>query len=99
MLEVIYIVVGIIAVLAVSFFAMNQCFYWFLEMAEQWREPALRAHATRKFKELALAFNDDPRMKYIFETIADNTAMGFSWDTWKLRDEVHEKFEKVSTSK
>lgn len=92
MLQVIYIIVGLIAVLAVSAFVLCQCFAWSIELIDRWREPCWRAYAARKYNELALAFNENKKMEYIFKRMSDDCISGWSFNTWDFRDEVNRKF-------
>lgn len=94
MIECVYIVVGILFIFATAIGILTISIHHLMQILDNYREPYWRAGAIRKYRELALAFNDNKKIEYIFKTLADNKAMGWDFDTWRFKDEVEEKFGK-----
>lgn len=93
-LELIYISVGILTLISISVFTLCQCFHWGVELINKIRNPYMNHFYTRKFAEMSLAFRDDERLTYIFDRFQKDSIWGWSFDTYKFRDEVNEKFKK-----
>lgn len=91
-LEYVYIGVGIVVLLTICFYVCGATIHRIAEIIERIRNPQLKLYQARKFRELAIAFGSNDKMKYIFKKVADDVVMEYGMDVWKFRDEVEEKF-------
>ena len=95
-IQAIYIIVGVVAVLAISAYTLCCCFAWAIELIDKWREPYWRAGTSQMYARLANAFRDE-KITYIFKRLRDDNVQGFGLDVWQFRDEVEEKFKEKTT--
>lgn len=92
MLQIIYITVGIIAILSICVFALCNMFDWVCEKISSLRRTHYTLYTIRTFNELSLAFHQDKKLEAIFKRLADDAIWYRKLNVWDFRDLIEKEF-------
>lgn len=92
LLEWIYIVVGMVTCLAVSFILILVSINKVVEIYNEIKYPHWYRSQIMLYNNLILTFNRDEKVKYIFTKLKDYATKDMLPDTRRLRNEVEEQF-------
>lgn len=92
MIQMLYIVIGVLFIFAVSLYIITMCIAWGLELFDKIRNPIIDYNTIKQYEQLALAFHEDKKLSHIFKTLAENQVWGRGIDVWKFRDEMITRF-------
>ena len=92
MLQIIYIVVGVIAVVAISVFTICNCLIVIAEQIERIKRPYWKYTQIKKYADLENAFYQDKKVQYIFKSLKDKETNDMGINAWDFRDLIEKEF-------